>query len=264
MTGASGLVGTWLRRTVPAGVDLVSLVHRTAVAGSACATADLRDADAVRSAFAEVRPTLVIHAAMAVDEASIVRATQHVVDAASDLGAGLLYVSTDAVFSGDGRPVAEDEQPDPVWDYGRWKAQAEQAVLRTGSGSAVVRLPLVVSLDPEDVPVQRVREGARSGQGTTWFEDELRQPAMAPDLADGLWRIASLAPEERSGTWHLVGPELLSRYEIARRAARVLGLDPSTVVSAPTPTGANRPRHLDLRCERARAAIGWEPDPVLA
>src|ERR1700712_397113 len=125
VTGASGLLGTWLRRAAPAGVDLVALAHRTPVPASPSVTADLRDADAVLEAFEISRPVLVIHAAMAVDEASIVGATRHIADAAAAVGADVAHISTDAVFSGDGRPVAEDAEPDPIWDYGRWKAEAE-------------------------------------------------------------------------------------------------------------------------------------------
>lgn len=265
LTGASGLVGTWLRRTVPADVDLVALTHRSPVAGptGATASADLRDAAAVDAVLERVRPALVLHAAMAVDEASIVDATTHVVRAASAVGAELVHVSTDAVFSGDGRAVDEVAAPDPVWDYGRWKARAEALVLASTPQPAVVRLPLVVSLDPEDRIVERIRRGAVDREPTRWFHDELRQPAAATDLAPALWRIASLPPDERGGVWHLPGPERLSRVEIARRVTEALGLDPGVVVSEPTPPHAGRPRDLDLRADRARTAIGWDPAPVL-
>ena len=210
-----------------------------------------------------VRPSLVIHAAMAVDAASIVDATTNVTEGASLVGADVVYVSTDAVFSGDGRPRDERAQPDPIWDYGRWKAQAENVILREPTGSAVVRLPLVVSLDPEDRTVARIRRGALERQPTLWFHDEIRQPAMASDIAEGLWRIASLAPDQRSGTWQLPGPESLSRYEIARRVTDALKLDPKSVVSVPAPRDGTRPRHIDMRSDRARDEIRWEPAPIL-
>ncbi|CAN5877153.1 hypothetical protein BH24ACT6_BH24ACT6_13150 [soil metagenome] len=73
---------------------------------------------------------------------------QNIVDAALAVGARLDHVSTDAVFSGDGVPRGEQALPDAVWEYGRWKARAEQVVTRASASSAVVRLPLIVSLDP--------------------------------------------------------------------------------------------------------------------
>ena len=264
LTGASGLVGTWLRRTVPADAELVPLAHRTSVPGSASVTADLRDAQAVSAVFARVRPSLVIHAAMAVDAASIVGATTNVTEAASLVGADVVHVSTDAVFSGDGRPRDEGAEPDPTWDYGRWKAEAEKVVLR-----GPTRRPPSFGCrsssrsTPRTVSSRGIRQGALRGQPTTWFHDEIRQPAMAPDIAEGLWRIASLAADQRAGTWQLPGSESLSRYEIARRVTDALQLDPSSVSSEPAPRDGSRPRHLDLRSDRARAEIGWEPARIL-
>lgn len=263
LTGASGLVGTWLRKTAPAGVDLVSLTHRTALPGANSVSADLRDGQAIGAVFGDVRPSLVIHGAMAVDAASIIGATRNVADGASSVGADLVYLSTDAVFSGDGRPVDENTLPDPVWDYGRWKAEAEQLVLRGVVGWAVVRLPLVISLDPEDRAVQRIRDGARQRQPTTWFHDEIRQPAMASDIAGALWQLGSLEPEGRSGIWQLPGPESLSRYEIARRVVDAMKLDPTSIISVAAPTGVSRPREINMLGARARHKINWHPAQVL-
>ena len=264
LTGASGLVGTWLRRTIPDGVELVSLTHRTPVLDSAHVTADLRDPEAVAEAVGRVRPSMVIHAAWRLDEPSIVDATQHVVDAAVAAGAPIVHLSTDVVFSGDGRPVDEGSAPDPVSDHGRWKAQAEVIVEDAPVPSCVVRLPLVLSLDPMDQSTERLRVGALEGRPTSWFSDEFRRPAMAADIADGLWRVASLSTEQRAGVWHLGGPALLSRSAIARRTADALGIDGSSIVSEPTPPDLVRPRHIDMHSRRASDEIGWDPTPIFS
>jgi dTDP-4-dehydrorhamnose reductase len=262
LTGASGLLGTWLRRTAPEDVEVVGLTHRKRL-GAGEVIADLRDAGAVVAAVRRVRPSLVIHAGYAHDQASIVGATQNVVDAAEGVGADVVYISTDAVFSGDGSRRYENDTPDPVWDYGQWKAQAEQIVTNGHERSAIVRLPLIVSLDPEDHVVESIRIGAAGNNPTTWFRDEFRQPATAPDLAEALWRIALLGQSDRAGTWHLPGPESLNRYEIAQRVVAALGLSISAIKQERTPQTANRPRNIELGDARARDCIGWSPSTVL-
>src|SRR4051812_47712023 len=107
LTGASGLLGHWLLRSAPRSGDVVALTHRRSVGAAATVAADLREAMAVTAAVAAVDPTLVVHAAYARDRASIVDATRHVVDAANAVGAQVLFVSTDAVFLGDGYPRDE-------------------------------------------------------------------------------------------------------------------------------------------------------------
>lgn len=262
LTGASGLLGTWLRRTAPADVEVVPLAHRTPLSGAV--VADLRDRAATGAALRSVRPDLVLHAAYALDEASIATATAGLAWAADEVGAAVVLISSDAVFSGDGRPRAEDDVPDPIADYGRWKVAAERSVLAGAEGSAVVRLPLIVSLDPLDHVAARIREGAERGAPTPWFTDEVRQPARADELAAALWRIVALDGEGRAGTWHLPGPERLSRFQIAVRYVQALDLPAHAVEGGPTPDGLARPRDLHLAADRARAAIGWAPTPVLA
>lgn len=263
LTGATGLLGTWLRRTAPAGTTVVPLIHRTQLADERGVVADLRDAHAVADAVARVRPDVVIHAAYAHDRESIVDATRHVVDAVAAMSAHLVHVSTDAVFAGDGTPRSETDSPDPVWDYGRWKADAEQLVAGGSASASVVRLPLIVSLDPADHVVARIRDGAARRRPTHWFDDEVRQPAAAPELAAAIWDVASLDPERGAGVWHLPGPERETRAAIARRVVAALGLVDDVITVGPTPSGAGRPRDLHLLDERARRVIGWAPTPIL-
>lgn len=264
LTGASGLLGTWLLRTAPPSCEVVAVVHRRHVAATPTVTADLREPQEVRAAFTDTRPSLVIHAAYAKDPGSIVDATRHVVDAAGHVGADVLYVSTDAVFDGDGIGRDEDAVPDPTWDYGRWKADAEHVVRARSASNAIVRPSLLVSLAPDDPAVERIRTAAARGATTAWFDDELRQPAHAQDVAEALWRIASLAPERRAGAWHLPGPETLSRYQVARRVVDRLGLGREAVSAEHRPPDTDRPRHLHLRSDRAARDLGWSPRPVFA
>lgn len=263
LTGASGLLGTWLRRSSPADREVIGLVNRRAVVDLRTVKADLRDAGAIEAAVRKVQPSMVLHAAYAKDRQSIVDATRHVGQAAAAIDADVLFVSTDAVFSGDGTPRAEDSAPDPIWEYGRWKAQAERALVDVKSASTVVRLPLVVSVDPDDHVVERIRSASLRGETTTWYSDEMRQPALASELAEAIWQIASLDPKHRGGVWHLPGPERLSRAQIADRIVATLGLDPAAVTSELTPSGAHRPRDLRLLDARATVHIDWSPQTVL-
>lgn len=263
VTGAAGLVGQWLRRTAPGTVQLCSVIHRRQFPEPQGLVADLRSSDETVWVVSQVRPELVIHTAYARDQEAIVGMTGNVATAAVGVGAAFIYISSDAVFSGDGMPRAEGDTPDPVWDYGAWKAEAEQVVTRTVADAAVVRLPLVVSLDPEDSAVRRVREAAARGETVQWFDDEFRQPASGEDIAHALWRIVALPRLARRGPWHLPGPESLSRFEIAGRVADRLGVDLRVNTRTTTPAGATRPRDLYLLGERAQREIGWAPTEIL-
>lgn len=254
------MLGHWVVQSAPVDADAVALTHLRDVPRVHSVRADLRDPAVVAAAVESVDPAIILHAAYAKDRASIVDATQNVVDAARKVGASVILTSTDAVFEGDGLQRSERATPDAAWDYGRWKAEAERAVL--AASGAVVRLPLLVSIDPDDPAVSEIRAAAATGTATRWFSDEMRRPAFASEVAAAIWRIAALPTSERNGCWHLAGPERLSRYDIARRTVDHLGLPPTAIAPEPRPPTTDRPRDIAFTDARARTEIGWNPSPI--
>ncbi len=95
----------------------------------------------------------------------------------------VVHISSDVVFPGDGVGRDEGAAMAPTSDYGRWKAAAERVVARHSGRNTIIRISLVVSIDPDDPAVHRIRSSAARGETTTWFTDEMRQPAGAEDLA---------------------------------------------------------------------------------
>ena len=201
LTGASGLLGAWLRRNSPRVHRGSRTTHRTRLRDSPEVIADLRDPDAVVAAVHQVRPSLVIHAAYARDRVATVDATQNVVDAAREVGVDVLYVSSDAVFSGDGSPRHEDAPPDPVWDCGRWKAQAERIVSCASATSVIVRLLLSARADASvDFPVP--------GDARHDHSANIRHPNRMPGAAPSAVRRRRSRADRARGLFRLVAGRL--------------------------------------------------------
>jgi dTDP-4-dehydrorhamnose reductase len=252
LTGASGMLGTWMRRTCPEGIELTSVVHESGVDGPVVA-GDLTDRQSAGSIVDETGPDVVVHLAYRLDRTSIVQTTANL----ASTGCPLILASTDAVFAGDDRLRAETDEPDPVWDYGRWKVEAEGDAVRVGG--VVVRLPLMCSFDPDDATTAAIRESVRGGDEPGWYRDEVRLPAWAEDVSNGLWRITTLS--DKAGTWHLMGPEAMTRPDMAAALAHHLGIV-DWGRSVPSPPPEMRPRTLLLSDDRARKEIGWSPRSI--
>ena len=263
LTGAAGLLGTWLRRTAPMEFNVIPATHRRRVSASDV-VADLRDRDAVASALTTVRPGLVIHAGFAHDHASIVDASkEHRRHGPGGHRRPHLRVLRGRVLRRR-IPRSEAARPDPVWDYGRWKAEAEKVVSDRDPNAVIVRLPLIISVDPEDHILADIRSGHENGAPTVWFSDEMRQPAYAAELSSSDSGHRLNLSQEAGRCSYLPGPERLSRYEIADRSVAAVELDGASIVSALTPLDAHRPRDLNLTGDRAKAQIGWCPTPIHA
>jgi dTDP-4-dehydrorhamnose reductase len=153
----------------------------------------------------------------------------------------LVHVSTDVVFSGRlERPLREDDPVDPVTDYGRTKADAEAAVRQADPGAVIVRTSLIHGgAEPSN------HELAAFDPAKTFYEDEIRCPTAAPDLAAALLELA--ARPDISGPLHVAGADAVSRLEFARLIAG------DQVTGAPRPH--DRPGDLRLDCSKARALL---------
>src|SRR3954468_18341771 len=130
-------------------------------------------------------------------------------------GLRLVHVSTDVVFSGKlERPLREDDALDPVTDYGRTKADAEAAVLDEHPDAVIVRTSLIYGgAAPSN------HERAALDPSKTFYEDEIRCPTAAPDLAAAVLELA--ARPDITGPLHVAGADAVSRLQFARLIASV-------------------------------------------
>ena len=131
ITGGSGYLGGELVRQ--AGPD------------TAHPRLELLDPAAVRAGFEAVRPSAVIHTAYRQADPRVnTDGSAAVAEAAAEVGARLIHLSTDIVF--DGRATTaytEDDEPNPLDDYGRSKLEAERGLAELGLDWAALRPVLV-------------------------------------------------------------------------------------------------------------------------
>jgi dTDP-4-dehydrorhamnose reductase len=231
VTGGSGYLGR-------------ELLRRTDAVGISSADTDIRDARAVSALFERLRPRAVINTAYRGDDrATTCDGAVHVAGAAAALGARLVQVSTDVVFDGEkGEPYVEEDDPAPLTDYGRDKADAERGVLEVHPTALVVRTSLIYG-GPEPGPQERLARDVDAG----FFTDEVRCPIQVGDLAEAL---IELTAADSSGVLHVAGADRLSRHEfaglLAGRPVRAASASESDLV---------RPRDCSLAIDRARRLL---------
>lgn len=245
ITGASGLVGSELMQRIDGSArEVVGLSH---------AALDIADRDAVEQAMGAVLPDVVINCAAMADVDRCEREPEvalrvnaigprNLAIATARIGAHLVHISTDYVFSGDTvsggtvpgdkvRQVPYDEWdvPSPVSTYGRSKLGGEHEVMRHATSWAVVRTSLVFGA-AKPTFVDLVAQRARAGEEVRAATDMVTCPTSAADLAGVLERIGV---ERREGLFHVANQGWCSRYELACEVVDLLGLD-SSVVRATT------------------------------
>jgi dTDP-4-dehydrorhamnose reductase len=216
ITGARGQLGVRLQAFAPETRDVLPY-------GSA--ELDITRRDAVRDVILRDRPNVILHAAAYTDvdgaerdvdraEAVNVGGAANVARAARELGARMIYVSTDFVFDGrQGRPYQPDDETRPLGVYGRTKLEGERAVLSlAGPGSLVVRTAWVYSVHGRNF-VTSMLARMSSGSSVGVVADQIGTPTWADPLAQALWRAAE--QPQLSGILHWTDAGVASWYDFA-------------------------------------------------
>lgn len=175
----------------------------------------------------------------AVDDAEADPATARAVNAdgpaglaagCARVGARLVQLSTDYVFSGDAdRPYEVDDPTGPRSVYGRTKLAGEQAVRETLPEDAfVVRTAWLYAARGRNF-VRTMVALERQRPTVEVVSDQRGSPTWADDLAAGLLALTrSAAP---AGIYHVTNAGETSWYGLARAVFEELGADPSRVVA---------------------------------
>jgi dTDP-4-dehydrorhamnose reductase len=192
------------------------------------------DRDAVQSTFHSFRPDLVLHGGALtavdaceteVDLAYAVNAigTRHVAEAATAVGAHLLYVSTDYVFDGTSeRPYREWDAPNPKSVYGASKLAGER---ECPPGSTIVRTSWVCGAHGANM----VKTALRLADGTgvlRFVDDQHGSPTFTADLAAA---IVTLGTDKRPGTFHVTNGGATTWWGFVRATLEAAGADPLRV-----------------------------------
>jgi dTDP-4-dehydrorhamnose reductase len=253
VTGASGMLGRDMTDELLRRDERVTALDRAAL--------DITRPEAVRQAFTEHRPDIVVNCAAytAVDDAETDEERALAVNgdgprllarAAAEHGTRLVHVSTDYVFPGDGTtPCPEDHPPAPRTAYGRTKLAGERAVLRELPGAGVVlRTAWLYGVHGRSF-VRTMSELEARRDTVDVVDDQRGQPTWSADVAE---RIADLGPRvgrDASGVLHATSSGEATWYELAREVFAQLGADPDRVRpvnSAAFPRPAHRPAYSAL------------------
>lgn len=241
ITGSNGLLGQklveLLSRCIGYNLLLASKEERS-VFGEGMLTyvrMDLTQRQEIRNVVEEFEPEVIVNTAAITDvdkcetekEATWrvnVTGVENLVQAAKLTGARLIHLSSDYVFDGKSGPYGELDRPNPINYYGKTKLASENVLRTSGIPSAIVRT-IVLYGQAREVRnnfVLWVLKNLNEKKQIRVVDDQISTPTFVDDLAYGILKIIEL---ERTGIYHISGPDMVSRYGIALAVAKVFSLD---------------------------------------
>ncbi len=257
VTGATGQVGRAVARHLLYRGEEVWALDRSQL--------DLTNPAQIEAVLDRFRPDWVVHPAAFThvdgceedpERAYAVNAegTRRLALACREVGARLLYVSTDYVFDGrKGALYVEDDPPNPLSVYARTKLLGEWATLDLVPGGMVVRVSWVFG--GENNFPKRLLELARRHPKLRMVYDQVSIPTYTEDLAPALIKLMARGD---GGIYHLPGTGACSRYTWARAILDAAGLEDyplEPIPAAAFPRPARVPAFSAMANVRA-AALG--------
>jgi dTDP-4-dehydrorhamnose reductase len=259
ITGAGGQVGRFLTaEAARRGYDVLALTSaQWNITDAAAAERIVQPGDAVVNCAAYTAVDAAesdeagAHAVNAVGAANVARGCARV-------GARLIHVSTDYVFSGvfpaAPRPYEIDDRTGPRSVYGRTKLAGERAVHAELPGAHVVRTAWVYTGTGNDF-VATMRRLAAGDAPVSVVADQVGSPTYIGDLVAALLQLA--AAEIDAPLLHAANDGAVSRFDLARAVFAGIGDDPQRVLPVASdqhPRPAPRPPYSALSGRRSAAA----------
>jgi dTDP-4-dehydrorhamnose reductase len=152
--------------------------------------------------------------------------------AAAEAGIPFVFFSSEYVFDGKNGPYDEDSVVNPISVYGRSKWLGEVEVRKAHPQALILRTTVVYGFDRAGKNfLYSLRSACLEGRVFRVPSDQISTPTYNKDLASA---AIALVRANAKGVFHVCGSELLSRFEFAIQAARVMGVDVSHIVPAKT------------------------------
>ncbi len=237
---------------------------------------DITDKEAVTRVIAEVNPDVIVHCAawtavdLAEDEdkqekvrAINVGGTQNIADAAKEIDAKMVYISTDYVFNGQGEEPWDPDCKDyaPINVYGQTKLDGELAVANTLEKYFIVRIAWVFGTNGKNF-IKTMLTVGKTHDRVTVVCDQIGTPTYTFDLAR---LLVDMIATDKYGYYHATNEGgYISWYDFTKEIYKQAGY---TTEVAPVTTAeyglSKAARPFNSRLDRSKLVkAGFTPLPT--
>jgi len=271
--GASGLVGGYLYKSFSTLGEAVGTAFPESQQDFL--VLDIRDANALRKLFSEYKPQIVLCPAAISnvefcqehpDECRSVNieGLSNVIEESKRSNSKFVFFSSEYVFDGRSGPYLEKDIPNPINEYGKEKLEIENLIQRELHNYIIVRTTVIYGWEKEGKNfIMHMLKNFKQGIAMKVPEDQFSSPTYAGDLAGA---VRELVSADHKGIFNIVGSQVINRFEFAKIACDVFGLNPGLLIPVKTSQlnqKAARPLNAGLKIGKVSGLIKTALHPPL-
>lgn len=176
--------------------------------------------------------------------------TKNLADASFKIGAKLVYISTDYVFSGDeNKEYKETDLVNPQNEYGKAKLAGEEAVEASGVKYYIIRTSWVFGEFGSNF-VYTMQDLASKLDKISVVNDQYGRPTWTRTLAE--FMIYLISNDVDYGIYNLSNDKTATWYEFAKEILKNKKIDIEPVSSGMFPSKAYRPKNSILSLSKTK------------
>ena len=229
--GGSGFVGYYLAK------------HFNAISASAhqkegYVKLDITNKEEVSEVLNKIKPELIINSAAIADvdlcekekeTAMLVNgyAVEWLSSLSKEIGAKFVQISTDYVFDGLTGNYKEEDNPNPINEYGKSKLIGEENALKNDAIVLRIEIPYGINVAKnKNVFFESVINNLKEGKTVNAAVDQIISPTFIEDIPKA---VEVLVKKGANGIFHLASKEHFSRFEFVNIIADVFNFDKTII-----------------------------------
>tara|TARA_B100001964_G_scaffold77304_1_gene87523 strand:- start:3313 stop:4212 length:900 start_codon:yes stop_codon:yes gene_type:complete len=266
ITGSSGMLGTDLVNLLKSRKS--SLEQNPEVIEAPHKALDITLEDRVSDFISTHTPDIIVNCAAFtnVDKCETERESafnvnalgpKYIAAAAKECGSRVIQISTDFVFDGNGnRPYTEENQTNPLSEYGRTKLEGERNIQSYCDSYLIVRTSWLFGHNGVNFAAKML-ELAEQHKELSIVTDETGSPTYTPDLAEALW---ILIKQKCEGIINVSNDGSCSRYEWAKYIFETMGfkIKMNQIKSSEYKRPTKVPLNSTLNCQKFTTITGMK------
>lgn len=226
VTGSEGMLGQDISKLIKTTRNILVPVTKSEL--------NIADGNKVKAFIQRIRPNIIINCAAYTNvdlaEQESLKAISvngfgpySISEAANEIGAKVVHISTDYVFNGNkiSGPYLEEDRPDPISVYGASKLVGEEMIKANTDKYFIVRTAGLYGAGGDNF-VRRIVANAKEFGRLEVVYDQFTNPTSTMALSEA---IMALIETEHYGIHHLAAAGACSWYEFAQEIVNILEID---------------------------------------